>query len=149
MNICSTCGNEISHQSTRCSFCGSVQRRGRPRPGRRKKRVRTVNLEDGRPPVSEGLARLEEELLRACHSGVGLLRIIHGYGSSGIGGSLRIACRRLLQVKLKSRQIKSILPGEEYSGAGGAGSQLINCYPALKESRRTDEGNQGITFVEL
>jgi DNA-nicking Smr family endonuclease len=111
--------------------------------------VRTVNLKEGMPAVSEGLARLEKELLQARDSGVGLLRIIHGYGSGGIGGSLKAACRRCLREMLDRRQVKSILPGEEYSAAGGAGSQLVNRYPALKESRRTDEGNPGITFVEL
>jgi hypothetical protein len=148
MIICEVCGNEIPASSRRCVFCGSYQSSRRTSP-RRSSPIRNVNLEEGMPPVKEGLERLEEALRCARHEGVRILRVIHGYGSSGSGGKLRIACRAFLKQKVSSRQIRGFLPGEEYSGAGGAGRVLIRRHPSLSRTEHMDRGNPGITFVEL
>ena len=110
MILCEVCGNEICRilwgvaviavQSSNCS--------GALRP--LANLIRTVNIESGLPVVQEGLARLEAELLRARHDGVQIVRVIHGWGSSGMGGKLRLACRAYLKQKLETRQIKSYLP---------------------------------------
>lgn len=148
MIICEVCGNEIPASSKCCDFCGSYQR-----PGRTFSRgggpVRSVNLEEGMPPVEEGLERLEEALRRARHEGVRILRVIHGYGSSGSGGKLRIACRTLLKQKVGFNQIRGFLPGEDYSRATGAGKAMIKRHPSLGRTEYMDRGNPGITFVEL
>ncbi len=148
MIICEVCGNEIPAASKRCDFCGSYQRLGRTF-SRRSSPVRNVNLEEGMPPVEEGLERLEEALRSARHEGVRVLRIIHGYGSSGSGGKIRKACRVLLKQKAGSRQIRGFLPGEDYSRETGAGRALIKRQPSLSRTEHADRGNPGITFVEL
>ena len=48
-----------------------------------------INLEEGRPTVNVGLLRLDRALVSARAEGVPLLKVIHGYGSSGVGGRLR------------------------------------------------------------
>ncbi|HHX86945.1 MAG TPA: hypothetical protein GX693_02060 [Firmicutes bacterium] len=145
---CSICGNDIPERSTRCRYCSSSQPLGARSPVRRKY-IYTVNLEVGFPSVVEGLTKLETELLRAEHSGVHLIRVIHGWGSGGVGGKLKEACRVFLRQKVAARQIKSYLPGEDYSRESPAGRRLINRYPKLRGSERSDRYNQGITFVEL
>lgn len=148
MIICEICGNEIPASSKRCGFCGSYQRLRRTF-SRRGSSICNVNLEKGMPAVEEGLERLEEALRSARHEGVPILRIIHGYGSSGSGGNLRKACRALLKQKVGSKLIRGFLPGEEYSGAGRAGRALIRRHPSLSRTEHADRGNPGITFVEL
>ena len=149
MILCEVCGNEMPDSLGRCGYCGSKQRLQRSVAPSRRNLIRTVNIESGLPVVQEGLARLEAELLRARHDGVQIVRVIHGWGSSGTGGKLRLACRAYLKQKLETRQIKSYLPGEEYYRSGGAGKNLLSRYPALKNSERKDRCNPGITFVEL
>ena len=141
--------NEIPESKGQCGFCGSQQRRPREVAACKRNLIRTVNIESGMPVVQEGLARLEAELLRARHAGVPIVRVIHGWGSSGTGGKLRQACRAYLKQRLEARQIKSYLPGEEYYRSGGAGKSLLSRYPALRSSERKDRRNPGITFVEL
>lgn len=148
VKTCPTCGNDIPERSARCRYCNSSQPLGSRSPVRRKY-IYTVNLEAGFPSVEEGLARLETELLRAEHSGVHLVRVIHGWGSGGAGGKLKEACRVFLRQKVAARQIKGFLPGGDYSRDNPAGKSLINRYPKLKNSERSDRHNQGITFVEL
>lgn len=148
MIICEVCGNEIPASSSRCVFCASDQRQGKTFSGKGSP-MRNVNIEKGMPPVDEGLAHLEEALCIARHEGVRLLRIIHGYGSTGSGGKLKKACRAVLKQKAALKQIRGFLPGEDYSRSTGAGKALIRRHPALNRTERMDRYNPGITFVEL
>ena len=52
--------------------------------------TRELNLELGRPTADEALRRLEAELEAARHMNTPLLKLIHGYGSSGKGGQPEI-----------------------------------------------------------
>jgi hypothetical protein len=147
MKNCDTCGNEMPEMSMVCHFCGSHQRAKTPAGSR--ERLRTVNIEAGMPSVEDGLARLEGDLLRAKQSGVRVVRVIHGWGSTGTGGALRDACRAFLKRKLAVRQIAKVIHGEDYSRTTNAGRDLMNRCPELRGSERSDSQNPGITFVEL
>jgi hypothetical protein len=150
MKICATCGNEINASEMSCGYCGSLQKQsGVQAPGVRRLLCYTVNMEAGRPSVEEGVQRLKEGLLRARHSGAKVIRVIHGYGSSGTGGKLREACRLFLRQEKACRQIRSFLPGEDYSRESVAGKELFSRYPGLRQSERSDSRNPGITLVEL
>jgi hypothetical protein len=150
LKVCSTCGNEIDASAMRCGYCGSPQQRNRAEPtGVRRLPCYTVNIEAGRPSVEEGIQRLKEGLLRARHSGIKIIRVIHGYGSSGTGGKLRDACRLFLRQEKSARRIKSFLPGEDYTRGSGAGKDLFNRHPGLQQSEGSDSRNPGITLVEL
>lgn len=149
MIICEVCGNEIAPSSSRCPFCGSHQKRRRAVLRKGGSPVRSVNLEQGMPAVEVGMERLERALLSAGHEGVQLLRVIHGYGSTGCGGKLKKACRTLLKQKAALKQIRGFLPGESYSRSTSAGKALIRRHPSLGRTEYMDRGNAGITFVEL
>jgi hypothetical protein len=144
---CETCGNPIPVTSADCRFCGSRQNGGNQVKPREK--VRTVNIEAGMPTVEEALATLDARISRAMSDGVRLLRVIHGYGSTGRGGKIRDACRAALQRKIASRQVRVVIRGEDYLPASLAVRDLVRRFPELKTSERTDAGNPGITFVEL
>lgn len=148
MKDCETCGNEIPDSEFQCRFCGSHQRLTRTQ-ARSANNVRTVNIEANRPSVDEALERLESELARARQSSVRIIRLIHGWGSSGTGGKLREACRTYLQSKLGARQIKGVVPGDDYSRATVGGRRLMEKCPSLRASERSDAQNPGITFIEL
>jgi hypothetical protein len=147
MKSCDTCGNEMPEMSMVCCFCGAHQRARKPAGLR--ERLRTVNIEAGMPSVEDGLARLEGDLARARQSGVRVVRVIHGWGSTGTGGALRDACRAFLKRKLTVRQIANVVHGEDYSRTTNAGRDLMNHCPELRGSERSDSHNPGITFVEL
>ena len=148
MKDCETCGNEIPDLEFQCRFCGSHQQRTRTQ-GRTAGNVRTVNIEANRPPVDQALERLEAELARARQSGVRVIRLIHGWGSSGTGGKLRDACRALLQRKLGARQVRGVVPGDDYARSTAGGRGLMEKCPSLRDSERSDARNPGITFIEL
>jgi DNA-nicking Smr family endonuclease len=147
MKSCEICGNPIPDNCRQCPYCQQLQSTGKG--SRRPETIRTINLEKGMPTVEEAMIRLERELNYAKSAGVLLIRIIHGYGSSGVGGDIRRACQRFLKREKEKKRIKNVITGEQYSVSERSGQALLKQYPQLKQSRKTDRGNPGITFVEL
>jgi dsDNA-specific endonuclease/ATPase MutS2 len=91
MKECEVCGHEIADHASKCPFFEGLHRLVAPTQPRVK--VKTVNLEAGLPRVEEALIRLAREIANARQMKIRVLRIIHGWGSSGKGGKLRDACR--------------------------------------------------------
>ena len=108
------------------------------------KPIRELNLELGRPTADEALRRLEAELEAARHMNTPLLKLIHGYGSSGRGGRLRTACRTWLR-----QQELCFLPGEEFTIFNEEARRWLDVCPRLRQDRDLDAENRGVTFVLL
>ena len=144
---CEICGNRIPAQAFTCEFCNSSQSvENFPKT---RERVIRSNLEAGLPTVAQALERLERDLreARACEAKV--VRVIHGYGSSGRGGKIRDAVRRELGRKLARGEVKDVTPGENYSSTTNAGRDLLARFKELKTTERSDNSNHGLTIVEI
>ncbi len=113
------------------------------------KLIQVVNLEDGMPSTAQARARLASELQRARQSGVAILKVIHGYGSSGVGGDLRIALQATLHQMEESRQIRTCIYGENWRKSDGRSWELLKQFPELKDDRDFGRQNRGITIVVL
>jgi len=112
-------------------------------------KVITADLEAGRPVVRDALLRLDGEITAAKTRGARVLRVIHGYGSSGKGGRIRKAARLHLDGQRASGRIRSWLAGENYTDLAVEGQRLLAAAPGLRATLRTDADNPGITIVEL
>ena len=144
---CEICGNRIPAQAFTCEFCNSSQSvENFPKT---RERVIRSNLEAGLPTVAQALERLERDLreARACEAKV--VRVIHGYGSSGRGGKIRDAVRRELGRKLARGEVKDVTPGENYSSTTNAGRDLLARFKELKTTERSDNSNHGLTIIEI
>ena len=108
-----------------------------------------VDLEAGHPRVEEALRRLDMKLDTARMQGVKLVRVIHGYGSSGKGGAIGDAVARRLAERRRQGRVKSFVWGGDWPDQTPEAKALLQRRPLLRESLRTDRGNEGITFVEL
>lgn len=87
------------------------------------------------------------ELEAARCSGHECVKLIHGYGSSGAGGELRIALGRMLQEMRERGALTSVIYGEEWSITHGEAWSLIKRNPELKKDRDLGRNNRGITIV--
>lgn len=115
----------------------------------RKSSFRLVNLESGRPTVLEALSRLDQELAAARREGSVMLKLIHGYGSSGAGGDIRIAVQRRLTEISDGGQIRCCIFGEDWSRSDDKSWKLLRTHPDLKDDRDLGRRNPGITIVVL
>jgi hypothetical protein len=111
--------------------------------------IKAVNLKEGMPRVEDALSLLEREIERAAREGVGLLKLIHGYGSTGVGGDIRIAAQRRLQEMAASGRIRGCIFGENWSVSDEHAWPLIQSHPQLKSDRDLGKRNRGITIVIL
>jgi hypothetical protein len=111
--------------------------------------IRIVNLEEGRPTVNVGLLRLDHALASARADRLPLLKLIHGYGSSGEGGALRVEVWKALERMRRNGAISGFLPGEDFRRSHEAGWKLAQRHKELQQDRDFGRNNRGITIVIL
>ena len=68
--------------------------------------IKTVVIKEGMPAVEQARARLQSELSIARRDGFKVLKLVHGYGSSGVGGDLRIALQSTLRQMAQKQEIQ-------------------------------------------
>ncbi|MBN2130172.1 MAG: Smr/MutS family protein [Sedimentisphaerales bacterium] len=112
-------------------------------------KIGVVTLKAGMPRVEEARARLQSEIDRAHRTGMIALKIIHGYGASGIGGSLRHAIRRSLRKRMKEGQIRCFVAGEEWDIFEESTRQILDECPELGKDKDLGRYNEGVTIVLL
>jgi hypothetical protein len=117
--------------------------------GSRKLAIRITNLEDGMPTVHEAVSRLNNELNAARREGYTIIKLIHGYGSSGIGGDIRAAVQRRLTELVQQGQIRDCVFGEDWSKSDAQTWKLLQARPELKQDQDLGRKNLGITIVML
>ena len=112
-------------------------------------KLREVNLESGMPYADQAVKRLTFELHQSRRQGFAVVKIIHGYGSSGTGGKIRTAARKYL-AGLKDRgELKDVIHGEKFSIFEESTRQAFLVCEALRRDRDLDRYNNGVTFIVL
>lgn len=109
----------------------------------------TVNLEEGRPTAEVALKRLFSEIHRARAERVKVIKLIHGYGSSGTGGVLRIAVRKELERLIKKGLVQFFVPGENFEIFSTDTIKMLDTCEKLRSDRDLGRFNSGITMVLL
>jgi len=78
-----------------------------------------------------------------------VVKIIHGYGSSGKGGVLRLGLRRELREMQEREEIRAFIPGEDLHKKATQYRNLFNDFSAIKSHHEFGKRNRGITIVIL
>lgn len=99
------------------------------------------------PSVHEALHRLDRDLALAHEERISLLKVIHGYGSTGAGGDIRIAVQKRLHQLAESGQIRGCIFGENWGKSDDATWRLLQARPDLKGDPDLGRRNQGITVI--
>jgi hypothetical protein len=101
------------------------------------------------PRVHEALERLGGELARARQQRCTVVKLIHGYGSTGAGGDIRIAVQKRLYEMAQNGQIRACIYGENWSKSDEEAWKLLEEHPDLKNDSDVGRANRGITIVLL
>jgi hypothetical protein len=113
----------------------------------------TLNLKKGWPKADQAIQRLIEGIDGAERNGEKAIIIIHGYGSTGAGGTLRLAIREFLEDYVKKKRIRLYIKGENWSIWKSERSQALELCPELENdedlNKLIDQENKGITIVIL
>jgi hypothetical protein len=111
--------------------------------------IKTINLEDGMPKVEEARLRMQHELHMAKKQGYAAVKLIHGYGSSGVGGSLRIELQKELARMASHEMIRAFIAGENWRISDEGTWPLLQRYPEWKQDPDLGKNNKGISIVVL
>ena len=111
--------------------------------------IKTVIVKEGMPSVEQARARLQTELHSARLSGVKVLKLVHGYGSSGVGGDLRISLQSTLRQMAQQHEIGDCIYGENWRTSDERTWELLKRMPELKSDSDLGKGNKGMTIIVL
>jgi hypothetical protein len=112
-------------------------------------RVRVIDVEEGFPTRDQAYQKLGAALVRARKDGVAVVKVIHGYGSTGTGGVLRFAIRSFLRQRKEQGEITAFVNGESWSSFDERSKALFKKAPELLLDSDVGRANKGITLVLL
>ena len=104
-----------------------------------------VNLEAGMPTVDVARTHLNMALRSAKANRVKVLKLIHGYGSSGRGGAIRADVLAQLARKKRAEFVR----GEDFSPFDSRARAMVAVCPSLSRDVDYSRANHGITMVLL
>lgn len=120
------------------------------------KNITKLNIEQEKPPLDVALYYIIHEIEILKTSGGGVIKILHGYGSSGVGGVIKVECLKMLRrMKIKSpnelssknTKIRDYITGEEFSTSNAKYIKWVKLFPELLADEDLNNGNGGVTFV--
>jgi hypothetical protein len=109
--------------------------------------MKTVSLKDGMPLVHQALVQLDREIAMARQQGHSAIKFVHGYGSNGVGGEIRIAVQNRLRELNARGEIRACIFGENWSKSDQQTWALVQKHTELKQDRDLERKNLGVTIV--
>jgi len=111
--------------------------------------IRIFNVEAGMPILDEARRLVAAEIKLAKQQKVRVLKVIHGYGSSGKGGALCVGLRKSFGLRKKEGVIKDFFPGEKFSVFEPAVLDLLEAVPELRGDPDLNAVNEGVSVLWL
>jgi len=111
--------------------------------------LREVNIKQGMPTVNDAIKRITYNIKNAAPMGVSVIKLIHGYGSTGKGGGIRTETRKYLDRLKTRREIKDFIIGESFSIFDESTRKAFLVCDDLRRDSDLERHNNGITIVIL
>ncbi len=109
-------------------------------------KIKYFNIKADMPDRVEASRRLME-ILRTSKGKEKVIKIIHGYGSSGVGGIIKQTVHKLLRSELNSKKIRAYIPGEAIYSLMGFDDVIHRFDHLIKHDSDYKKGNDGITYI--
>lgn len=111
--------------------------------------IETLNIKEDLPPADIAVVNLEIEIERLKGSNIKAIKVIHGYGSHGVGGEIKRQLNiRLAELK-KLGRILDYVPGEKFGEYYKQSDFILKNFPELLVDSDFFNYNSGITLVFL
>ena len=109
--------------------------------------MKIINIEIGMPNSQEAMNTLNNRIYAERATGAKLVKIIHGYVSTGKCGTIRKVCRQKLLEYRRRGMIKDICPGENLGPFSEDGRRFAEKCPEIRRDSDWGMNNNGITIV--
>lgn len=111
--------------------------------------MRVFNVEADLPSLEDARKRVMAEIRKAKRDGIRVLKIIHGYGSSGQGGKLCIGLRKSFRLRGREGILRAAIAGEDFTIFNATALALIEAVPEVRGDPDLNATNEGITVLWL
>jgi len=132
---------------------GPIRKDDTPQSVKRKARaencIGVLNLEAGMPVVEEAIQRMHIGLQEMKAGRIRIVKLIHGYGSTGRGGKICAGVRQELADMKRRKMIRDYIPGEDFGPVDAASRQLAELERNVTRDPDYGRMNHGITVVVL
>lgn len=112
-------------------------------------KILKIDIKEGMPPVDVAIFNLDREIELGKLSGIKVIKVIHGYGSHGKGGAIKVEARAYLKKQKKAGKIKNYIGGEGWSTYKVKELDLLEIAPELLLNLDGESFNPGMTIVLL
>jgi len=109
--------------------------------------LREVDIKSDLPTVDVAIKRITYNIRNASAFGASVIKLIHGYGSSGKGGAICTEARKYLANQKKRGLIKDFIPGEDLSIFNESTQKALLICDDLRRDSDIERHNNGVTFV--
>ena len=111
--------------------------------------LKLIDLKSDNYSVEYALAVLEIEIEGAKREGLVALKILHGYGSHGVGGAIMLAVRRQLALWKKTGFVKNYFGGDKWDMFDKDSQKVLMNDKTIVGDCDLGHANPGITIIEL
>ena len=111
------------------------------------KELPVCNLEKNMPSFEETKIMMVNHIETCRRLKHRIIKIIHGYGSSGVGGTNRIRLRNELNRMRESGRIRDFIAGEDFHSSSERHRQYFNDFRYLTHDSDYRNKNPGITII--
>ena len=106
-----------------------------------------INIKQNMPTVDEAMKCLQDSISRFKREKYHCVLIIHGYGSTGKGGTICLKARQWLKAQERCGKLKSVIFGEDFNIFNFKALELKNKHHELDILLKVC--NHGVTIIEL
>lgn len=118
-------------------------------PGPTNPKIKKINIKKDFPPSDVAVYDLSVAIKDCKQLGVEVLKVIHGYGSHGIGGDIKRAVIRYLYKCKRKKEIEFFVQGEEWSSFDERVKYLEHRFPEFIIDGDLKNLNSGITVIYI
>lgn len=111
--------------------------------------LKFINLKEGSPSVDYALALVEIEIENAPREGVSVIKVLHGYGSHGRGGTILTELRKMLRTMHKQHKISQFFGGDDWNIFNEKTLAVLNRDKAIAGDEDLNKSNPGITIIVI
>ncbi len=111
--------------------------------------LKEVNIKSDLPTARDAIKRITYNIKNGKELGITAIKIIHGYGSSGKGGKIRIEARKYLLDQKRKGIIRDFIAGEDFSIFNESTRAAFLLCPQLRHDSDLERHNNGITIIIL
>ena len=111
--------------------------------------LKEVNLKYDMPAADLAVRRTTYAIQNGRALGASALKLIHGYGSHGVGGRIRVERCAYLERQRSRGLVRDVIPGERFSIFDKATRRAFLRCDELRRDADLDRANNGVTIVVL